>query len=126
VIGQDVRTVSGESHATYRRRVIKNAVIHMNAEQPLLVDLDALPAATDVGLVCTNLRYVDGRKPSFIDHTDSWFVFPLSMIRFLEVPRREVDAASVLQLPAGPLAEEPEELDDPDADEDLLRRIREA
>jgi hypothetical protein len=107
--------------------VIRNVVVHMTNEQPLLADMREMPTPTDACLVCTNLRYMNGRKPSFTDAIDSWFLIPLGMIRFIEVPRREVEIDDgPLALPAGPLTEELGEFDDLAPDEDLLRRIREA
>jgi hypothetical protein len=66
--------------------VIADVVIHVANEQPLLADLFALPTAADAGLVCTNVRMLDGKRPVFIDHTESTFFFPYHMIRFLELP----------------------------------------
>ncbi len=70
--------------------MIRNVVIHISNEQPLLADLFSVPSAADVGMVCTNVRSLDGKKPIFIDRTDSTFFFPNLHIRFLEVPAAEV------------------------------------
>jgi hypothetical protein len=118
--------------------VIRDAVIHMNNEQPLVCDLREMPDARDLGLLCTNLRLVDGRKPTFIDATDSWFLIPFHIIRFVEMPLSSVEAGERLALPAGPIMarsdddEDEEDLEDTedgadldDASEDLLQRIRE-
>ena len=70
--------------------MIRNVVIHISNEQPLLADLFSVPSAADVGLVCTNVRMIDGKKPIFIDHRDSTFFFPNLHIRFLEVPAAEL------------------------------------
>lgn len=119
--------------------MIRDAVIHMNNEQPLVCDLRELPDTSDVGLLCTNLRLVDGRKPTFIDATDSWFLIPYHIIRFVEMPLASVEAGERLALPPGPILA-PGEGDDEDADgldaddvdelldeasEELLQRIRE-
>jgi hypothetical protein len=119
--------------------VIRDAVIHMNNEQPLVCDLREMPDARDLGLLCTNLRLVDGRKPTFIDAIDSWFMIPYHIIRFVELPLASVEAGERLALPPGPILEasdddeddegldetgdEDEALDD--ASEELLQRIRE-
>jgi len=119
--------------------VIRDAVIHMNNEQPLVCDMRELPDTADVGLLCTNLRLVDGRKPTFIDATDSWFLIPYHIIRFVEVPLTSVEASERLALPPGPIREPGEGDDDEDgtdgsddedellddASEELLQRIRE-
>jgi hypothetical protein len=93
------------------------AVIHPLSEQPLIVDVEALPAAGDVSLVCFNVRTLDNKKPKFVDRRDSTFVFPLNSIRFVEVyPTGEGGQAEAEEA-------EPEELE---IDEDFLRRVREA
>lgn len=104
--------------------MIRGAVVHMTGEQPLLVDLEALPLPGDTVLVCSNLRSTGGQRPSFIDAIDSTFVIPYQHIRFVEIPaaalgQREGDAAVAELLESGP---EPEL----ELDEDLLRRVREA
>ena len=70
--------------------MIRNVVIHVSNEQPLLADLYDVPSAADVGLVCTNVRMMDGKRPIFIDHSDSTFFFPNLHIRFLEIPAVEM------------------------------------
>jgi hypothetical protein len=66
--------------------MIRNVAIHVINEQPLMADLYALPEASDAGLVCTNVRMIDGKRPTFIDHSESTFFFPYLVIRFLEIP----------------------------------------
>lgn len=109
--------------------MIRNAVIHISNEQPLLADLYEMPTATDASLVCTNIRMLDGKKPIFIDHAKSVFVFPYLHIRFIEIMPGA--ATGMLdepedEVPAG--AGQPVEVEEPEADleldEDFLRRIR--
>lgn len=110
--------------------MIRNAVIHIANEQPLVADLYEMPTATDVSLVCTNIRMLDGKKPVFIDHAESVFVFPYVTIRFLELP---ASAAPGLSGVPGETTEtalvaatDADGLDgDDELDEDFLRRIRE-
>lgn len=109
--------------------MIRNVVIHIANEQPLLADLYEMPAATDISLVCTNVRMLDGKKPLFIDHASSTFVFPYLHIRFIEI----VPGAAT-GLPDQPIEEDPgasagaadeEETEaDLELDEDFLKRIR--
>ncbi len=66
--------------------MIRNVVIHVANEQPLLADLFGIPAATDAGLLCSNLRMMDGKRPIFIDNIAATFFFPYRVIRFLEIP----------------------------------------
>jgi hypothetical protein len=131
--------------------VIRNVVIHVSNEQPLLADLYAPPTPGDAGLLCTNVRMLDGKRPIFIDHTDSTFFFPYLHLRFLEIPASEMQkhmvqggnapgstsagqisgdsdgrlAVIVAETPDGGEAEpEPDADDDLDLDEDFLQRIR--
>ena len=70
--------------------MIRNVCIHVENEQPLLCDLFDLPTQADAGLVCTNVRMLDGKRPVFIDQTSSTFFFPYHIIRFLEIPEHEM------------------------------------
>ncbi len=98
----------------------------MNSEQPLLADLQVMPTASDACLVCTNVRYLDGKKPSFIDKTDSWFLVPLGIVRFVEVPKTSIDQVEgIIPLHAGMMRQEPPE-PQPEFDSDLLKRLLEA
>jgi hypothetical protein len=132
--------------------VIRNAVIHLANEQPLVADLPALPGPGDTGLLCTNLRTLDGRRPVFIDRSESVFFIPYVHIRFVEMPdvvldgaagpadpvRQDLRRSSVAPLDAretllpvpvgGPEVDDLAETDDVELeiDEDFLRRIREA
>jgi hypothetical protein len=108
--------------------LIRDVVLHINNEQPLLADLFDRPAPGDTLLVCTNLRTLSGTRPIWIDETASTFYFPFGIVRFVEIHPGSDGAP---ELPAGstaagapPAAPEPEaELD---IDEDFLRRVREA
>lgn len=111
--------------------MIRDVVVHLHNEQPLLADLYEEPKASDSSLVCTNLRTLNGKRPVFVDDQYSMFVFPLGFVRFVELPPRSVrqsepvarpEAGEVPALPAPPAP--PEE--DIEIDEDFLRRIREA
>lgn len=66
--------------------MIRNVCIHVNNEQPLLADLFGVPTATDSGLLCTNLRMLDGKRPVFVDRIEATFFFPYHVIRFVEIP----------------------------------------
>lgn len=74
--------------------VIKNAVLHPVGEQPMVADLFVSPRPTDVTLLCTNLRTIDGKRPASIDSPNSLFMIPLATIRFIEVPANQLAAAT--------------------------------
>jgi hypothetical protein len=114
--------------------VIRNVVLHINNEQPLLADLFEAPSPGDVGLRCTNLRQMNGKRPVFVDDVASIFFFPYLHIRFVEIPPGAIsggdpslavttgdEVARSGRLPAA----EPEPEPDLEIDEDFLRRIRE-
>ena len=114
------------------RSVIRDAVLHLNNEQPMIADLFELPSPADVGLRCTNLRTLNGKRPVFVDSMSSVFFFPYLHIRFVEIPPAAVAGELDLPMPVpvgvpatdvAAAADEPEE--DLEIDEDFLRRIRE-
>lgn len=92
-------------------------VVHLLNDQPVVADVAEAPKPGDVTLICTNVTTLDGRRPVFIDQSDSTFVFPYATVRFVEIPTgaarvREVEAAT--------------EADELEIDEDFLRRVRDA
>jgi hypothetical protein len=99
------------------------AILHLLADQPLAVELLEEPKPSDIAIVCTNVRTVDGKRPVMIDFSSSTFVFPMAMIRFVEMPLASAEQERVAGLAA--LAE-PGEPEDLEIDEDFLRRVREA
>ena len=119
--------------------MIRNVILHMNNEQPLIADLFEAPSPGDVGLRCTNLRQLNGKRPVFVDDMKSVFFFPYLHVRFVEIPPAALAGAdsSIATIEADvddggpdgggalPLAE-PEPEPDLEIDEDFLRRIREA
>jgi len=133
--------------------MIRNVVLHLQGELPMKADIEALPTAADAGLLCTNLRTMEGRKPISTEFLDSVFLIPYNIIRFIEIPRVSIGGVAgdtdmpirPAQIPAGAAAlpedtvivtppptpaakpaQEEEVLEDLEPDEDLLRRIREA
>ena len=128
-------------------RVITNVIIHLMNELPIMVDVDELPSGADRSVRCTNVRTVDGKRPSYVHDRNSTFVFPLDMVRLIEAPPqaglqaapRPISPQAAAAQPASgalvALAEQPDEaldeapdeasLDfDEEPDEDLLARIR--
>jgi hypothetical protein len=71
--------------------MLRDVVIHINNEQPLQVDLLSEPHPADVALICRNVRTMNGKKPVFIDRSDSTFVIPLVHVRFVEVPQASME-----------------------------------
>jgi hypothetical protein len=125
--------------------VIRDAVLHLNNEQPLLADLFEAPNPGDVGLRCTNLRTMNGKRPVFVDDSSSIFFFPYIIMRFVEIPAASLatgDPSLALAtagradgsdgLPGsgaadgvGVTTDDADGDSDLEIDEDFLRRIRE-
>ena len=101
--------------------MIRDAVLHLQNEQPLLVDIFEIPSPSDTVLVCTNLRTMSKTRPTFADRVGSTFIFPYSHVRFVELPTEATATAPVEPVLAIQLAE-PEP--DSELDEDFLRRVR--
>ena len=112
--------------------MIRNVILHLNNEQPLLADLYEPPSPGDVGLRCTNLRMMNGKRPVFVDQIKSIFFFPYLHIRFVEIPPGAIggtdasldllDDADETPTNHAPAVEVEADLE---IDEDFLRRIRE-
>jgi hypothetical protein len=112
--------------------VIRNVILHVNGEQPLLADLFDAPSPGDVGLRCTNLRMMNGKRPVFVDDMASIFFFPYLHIRFVEIPPTAMSGGDPSLAVTGNAEAEPSEPPpapeveaDLEIDEDFLRRIRE-
>jgi hypothetical protein len=112
--------------------VIRDVVVHLNGEQPLVADLYEAPSSGDVGLRCTNLRLKNGKRPVFIDDIRSIFFFPYLHIRFLEIPPGAIrggDPSLALTVEGDDVGVPSTDLSEPEPDleidEDFLRRIRE-
>ena len=112
--------------------MIRDVILHVNGEQPLLADLFEAPSPGDVGLRCTNLRQMNGKRPVFVDDVASIFFFPYLHIRFVEIPPGAITGtdpsmAVTAEGDEEPVAQPsaPEVEADLEIDEDFLRRIRE-
>jgi hypothetical protein len=111
--------------------VIRDVILHLNNEQPLMADLYEAPSPGDVGLRCTNLRLMNGKRPVFVDDVRSIFFFPFLHIRFVEIPPASMAGGDPLalrddQYEADRTADAtPEPEPELEIDEDFLRRIRE-
>jgi hypothetical protein len=108
--------------------VINGIIIHLHNDMPVLVDMEELPEPGDRLLRCTNVRLVDGKRPTFVHEKGSTFIFPISVIRLIEVPRlsdgssvaMQDDYESTTSAQSHPPIDEVDE----EAEEDLLARIR--
>ena len=111
--------------------MIRDVVVHLLNDQPIIADLFEVPTASDAALICTNLRTTDGKRPTYVDRASSTFVFPYGQVRFVEIHpgsggTQEGDPSS--EATVDPMPEAPGRAEDEDLeiDEDFLRRIRDA
>ena len=133
--------------------MLRNVVVHLLNEQPIMADLVAAPKQVDVSVICCNLRTMGGMQPVFVDRSDSTFVIPLTHIRFMEISAASLEAhaaddraevagpGSAIRLArptgvasgdgetgsgAGTAAEGHPKSESDEIDPDLLRRVRDA
>jgi hypothetical protein len=104
--------------------VIRDAVLHLLNDQPLLIDLFEAPSPSDSVLIGTNLRTLNRTRPLFADSSNATFVFPYAHIRFVELPLGPAAAGPDRGLAPGTAAPEAEGEAGLDLDEDFLRRFR--
>ena len=108
--------------------MIKGVVVHLSNELPIVVDMYEAPEPHAQSVRCTNVRTVDGKRPTFVHDPNATFVFPWHQIRLIELPpeptaAEKADKRVVLtEQPERP-PPPPEPLDE-EPDEDLLARIR--
>lgn len=86
--------------------MLRDVVIHLHNEQPILADLMDEPTASDTCLICTNLRTMNGKTPVFAERADSTFVFPLAHVRFVEIRPESLEESEVAAPPEA-TAEQP-------------------
>ena len=103
--------------------MIKGVLLHLLGEMPLRVDMAELPGPTDTHITCSNVRTVDGKRPSFVEQRGSTFVFPMSTVRLIEMPPPEGVDIEPEEEEIEPLPPPLQEMGD-EPDEDLLARIR--
>jgi hypothetical protein len=60
-------------------------LIHIQNEDPVVGDVDALPAATDTLLLVKNPRRKDGKDLFFLDANVTSVIWPISRINFIEI-----------------------------------------
>lgn len=99
--------------------MIRDAVLHLMDDQPILIDLFAMPTPQDTAVLGRNVRTLDGKRPAYVEKGESTFVFPYGGIRFIELR----SGATPDSEDEGESTAEPEELE---IDEEFLQRVRDA
>jgi hypothetical protein len=62
-----------------------NILIHIQNEDPVLCEVDALPAPTDLCVIVKNPRRKDGKDLHYLDPGVSTVIWPMARINFIEV-----------------------------------------
>jgi len=62
-----------------------SVVIHLTNEEPVLGEVDELPAPTDQIIKLYNPRRLDGKYLNFIQDRVMTVIWPLSKVNFIEV-----------------------------------------
>ena len=99
--------------------MIRDAVLHLTNEQPILIDLFSMPTPQDSVVLGRNVRTLDGKRPTYVERGESTFVFPYGQIRFIELRSGATPDSEGDEGERG----EPEELE---IDEEFLQRVRDA
>lgn len=60
-------------------------LMHLTGEDPILCDVDNLPAGTDVTVTIKNPRRRDGKDVPYLELGVSTVIFPMSRVNFIEV-----------------------------------------
>lgn len=60
-------------------------ILHIQNDDPVLGELDALPAMTDQMVIIKNPRRKDGKDVGYIDAKVLTVIWPLSKITFIEI-----------------------------------------
>ncbi|OQY48199.1 MAG: hypothetical protein B6242_02970 [Anaerolineaceae bacterium 4572_78] len=62
-----------------------SVLIHISGSDAVLADVDELPDPAAQFITCTNPRMKDGSAISYIDRFATLFLFPWSLITFVEI-----------------------------------------
>jgi hypothetical protein len=62
-----------------------SVLIHIQNEDAVLGEIDALPGANDTTIVVKNPRKKDGKDLTFLDANVSTVVWPLHRVNFIEI-----------------------------------------
>lgn len=62
-----------------------SVIIHLSNEEPVLGEVDQLPASTDQIITLNNPRRMDGKYLNFVQDRVTTVIWPLSRISFIEV-----------------------------------------
>jgi len=62
-----------------------NVIVHIQNEDPVVGEMDAMPGVTDMTVTLKNPRRRDGKDLPYLDPSVTTVVWPMSRINFIEV-----------------------------------------
>jgi hypothetical protein len=71
-------------------------IVHLQNEDPILAEMEAMPDPTDQTIVLTNPRRRDGRPVHYVTEGATSFIFPWNRITFIEIMEPE-EAKEVIE-----------------------------
>jgi hypothetical protein len=67
-------------------------IIHILSSEPILAEIDELPAPADNTITLHNPRHIDGKDINYIQEQVSTVIWPIEKINFIEImPGEEED-----------------------------------
>ena len=67
-------------------------IIHLQNSEPILAEIDELPAPADNTITLRNPRHIDGKDINYIQEQVSTVIWPIEKINFIEImPGEEED-----------------------------------
>ena len=71
-------------------------IIHILNSEPILAEIDELPAPADNTITLRNPRHIDGKHISYIQEQVSTVIWPLEKINFIELMPGEDDDEDII------------------------------
>jgi hypothetical protein len=70
-------------------------LVHINTEDPVVGEMEAIPAADTLNLIIHNPRLRDGKSVSYLDRDVSTVVWPMHRINFIEIYSDEEEEENI-------------------------------
>ena len=75
---------------------VRNVIIHLVNEDPIVADMEELPTANATCVFFTNPRKRDGKSVGWSSPGARAFIFPMARVNFIEVvPSKEEESSIV-------------------------------
>jgi len=74
----------------------KLVILHILGSEPILGEIDELPAPTDNIITVHNPRHIDGKDVEYIQEQVATVIWPLEKINFIEIMPGEDDDEDII------------------------------